>query len=157
MMAIIEGVILSTALNQIVLAFTKKLDEIKAKEIQIVQVKQNPDEFSSTELEKIKTTNKKWTTKDRALLVFENTLKKESIVKEITLIPDSVFATKGKIIVTVDDSIIFKSKTFDAFEDLQDTIIPVHKTIKQDSKVKIFMISSDGVEIGMTVQVTFGE
>lgn len=156
MMAIIEGAILSTFLNQIVILFNKKIDEGKDKP-QIVRVTQDPDDYSNSELEKVKTTNKKWTNKDKPLLKFDNILEKETIVKEVSLTPDETFRTKGKIIITVDDSTVFKSKTFDAFENLQDTLIAIRKTIQQDSKVKVFMISSDGSQVGMTVQVTFGE
>ena len=134
-----------------------KLDEVKPKDVQIVQVRQDPDSFSSSELEKVKTTNKNWTNKDNELLVFENILEKESTVKEISVVPDSVFKTKGKLLITVDDVPVFRSRTFDAFEDLQENVIKVNKTISQDSKVKFFMISSDGTEIGLTAQVTFGD
>ena len=134
-----------------------KLDEIKPKDVQIVQVRQNPDSFSSSELEKVKTTNQKWTNKDNPLLEFKNILEKESTVKEISVVPDSVFKTKGKLLITVDDVPVFRSRTFDAFEDLQENVIKVNKTISQDSKVKFFMISSDGTEIGLTAQVTFGD
>ena len=136
----------------------KKLNEVKPKDVQIVQVKQDPDGFSFTELEKVKTTSKTWNNKDNANLIFENSLEKESIVKEISLTPDTNFKTKGKVIVTVDDATIFRSKTFDAFEDVVDITIKVNKTIQKDSKVKIFIVNSDDVtEVGLTASVRFGE
>ena len=135
----------------------KKLDEIKPKEIQVVMVKQNPDTYSITELDKKTTTNEKWTVKDKPIMKFKNVLEKQGIVKEISLRPDNAFKTKGKCIITVDDSEVFISKSFTSFEDIIDTTIPVNKTIEQDSKVKIFMISSDGTAVGLTAQVTFGD
>ena len=135
----------------------KKLDEVKPKDVQIVQVRQDPDSFSSSELDKVTTENKKWTNKDNALLTFENTLEKETIVKEISLSPDSVFKTKGKLMITIDDVDVFKSKSFTSFEDVIDLLIVIRKTISQGSKVKFFMISSDGTAVGMTALVSFGE
>ena len=61
------------------------------------------------------------------------------------------------MIITIDDSEVFQSKGFDAFEDLKQSIVKINKTINQDSKVKVFMISSDGTSVGMTLQVTSGE
>ena len=135
----------------------KKLDEIKPKEIQVVIVKQNPDTYSITELDKKTTTNEKWTTKDFPIMKFKNVLEKQGIVKEISLRPNTAFKTKGKCIITVDDSEVFISKSFISFEDIIETTIPVNKTIEQDSKVKVFMISSDGTAVGLTAQVTFGD
>ena len=137
-------------------AITSKLDEVKPKDVQVVEVRQNPDTFSYSELDKATTTNTKWTVKDKPILEFENKLFKSSIVKSVSLRPDTVFKTKGKMIVTVDDSEIFVSKGFDAFEDVIDLVIPVNKTIDQDSKIKIFMISSDASAVGMTALVSFG-
>lgn len=159
-MAVIEGAVLSTFLNQFVNFFGKRADALQAqidKGITVI-VKQDPNTFSSSELEKAKTTSKIFgNLKTNPQLTFENILEKESVVKEITIIPDSIFKTKGKLIITIDDSVVFKSKSFDAFEDILSDTIPINKTISQDSKVKIFMISSDGSEVGLTAQVTFGE
>ncbi len=134
-----------------------KINEIKPKEIQIVNVKQSPNSYSITELDKVTTTNKKWTTKDNPNLEFENPLQKESVVKEISIIPDTNFKIKGKIRITIDDVDVFTSKSFTAFENVIDDTVKINKTINQDSKVKIFLISSDGTQVGVTIQVTFGE
>ena len=135
----------------------EKLDEIKPKDVQIVQVRQDPDSFSCSELDKVTTTNQKWTNKDKALLTFENPLEKETIVKEISLTPDTTFKTKGKLMITIDDVDVFKSKSFDSFEDIVDLVVTIRKTISQGSKVKFFMISSDGSAVGITALVSFGE
>jgi len=156
-MVIITQAILSAIFGMFSDRIIKKLDEVKPKEVQIVQIKQSPDEYSLTELDKVKTTSQKWTNKDNPLMSFENPLKEETIVKEISLMPDVLFKTKGKLLITIDDVDVFRSKSFDAFENIQDTVVSIHKTITQDSKVKFFMISSDGSEVGMTAQVTFGE
>lgn len=137
-------------------AITTKLDEVKPKDVQVVEVRQNPDTFSYSELDKATTTNQKWTTKDFPIIKFENKLFKASIVKSVSLRPDTAFKTKGKMIVTIDDSEIFVSRGFDAFSDVIDITIPANKTIEQDSLIKIFMISSDGAPVGMTVLVLFG-
>lgn len=150
----ITEAILSTVLGK----FGDKLtDALKPKDVQAVKIKQDPDSFSSTEIEKAKTIEQKWTNKDNPILKFENVLEKDSIVKQVSLIPDTAFKTKGKIRITIDDVDVFKSRTFDSFEDVVDTVVPINKTISQDSKVKIFMISSDGTAVGITAQVTFGE
>lgn len=140
---------------------SKKLDEVKTelkpKEIQIVHVKEDPDSYSITIINDVTTTNQKWTNEDKPILEFENELKKESIVRQISIIPDTNFKTKGKIIVTIDDIPVFISKSFTSFEKLSESTIIINKTIKQDSKVKFFLISSDGLAVGITAQVTFGE
>lgn len=135
----------------------KKLDEVKPKDVQVVIVKQNPNTFSSTILEKGTTTNEKWQNKDFPILKIENSLAEASKIEEITLIPNANFKTKGKVIITVDDSEVFQSKGFNAFENVIDTKLKINKTINQDSKVKLFMISSDGSAVAMTMQVQFGE
>ncbi len=136
----------------------KKLDEIKPKDIQIVNVKNNPDEFSRTILDDGTTTNKKWgDLKSNPDLEFENPLEKETIVSEIDIVPDTAFKTKGKCIITVDDIPVFQSKNFSSFTLINENVIKVNKTIQKDSNVKVFMISSDGSAVGLTVQVRFGE
>ena len=140
---------------------SKKLDEmkneIKPKDVQLVEVKINPDSFSYTEIDKVTSIGTTWKTKNEANMVFDNTLKKETTVKEISLIPDTNFKTKGKIMITIDDVPIFQSKSFTAFENAGQTTIPVNKTITAISKVKFFIMSSDGTLIGITGQVTFGD
>lgn len=135
----------------------EKLDEIKPKDVQVVIVKQNPNTFSSSILQKASTIKQKWTVKDKPILEIANVLAQASIIEEITLIPDNNFKTKGKVIITVDDSEVFQSKGFNAFENIIDTKLKINKTINQDSKVKLFMISSDGTAVAMTMQVQFGE
>lgn len=134
-----------------------KLDELKPKDIQTVKIKEVPDGFSITILDDVDTTSQKWKGKDNADLEFENELAKESILKEISIIPNSNFKTLGKVMITVDDSLVFRNKSFTAFEDVVESVIKINKTIRQDSKVKVFIISSDGSSVGIAVQVTFGE
>jgi hypothetical protein len=125
--------------------------------LQSITVKQEPNPYSMTLLEKVKTTNTKPVTKDNPHLEFPNILKKDkSIVKEILIVPDVSFKTKGKVLITIDDSPVLNSK-FGSFEDIPSLIIKINKSIKQDSKVKLFLTSSDGTEIGLTAQVTFSE
>lgn len=136
----------------------EKLDELKSPEVQVVSVQMDPNTFSRTELEKVTATNQKWTTKDFPQLQFKNDLRKSTIVEEISLVPDTAFKTKGQCYVTIDDSVvILAKKTFDIFSNIQESKIKTNKTIKQDSKIKLFMRSSDGSAVGLTMQVTFGE
>jgi len=135
----------------------KKLDEIKPKEIQIVNVKQDPNSYSLSELDKVTTINQKWTNKDNPIMQFENPLEESTVVKEIDIVPDTNFKTLGKLIITIDDVDVFKSKSFTSFEDISENVIKVNKVIKKDSKVKFFLISSDGTAVGISAQVTFGD
>ena len=57
--------------------------------------------------------------------------------------------------ITIDDAPVFEMKNFGDLTDVPQTIIPVNKTINQNSKVKIFLISDDGSIIALTTQVTF--
>jgi len=134
-----------------------KLDEVKPKETQIVKIKNEPDGFSITILDDVNTTSQKWKNKDNADLEFENELSKESILKEISIVPDTSFKTKGKIMITVDDSVVFRNRKFTSFQNVLSSEIKINKTIQQDSKVKIFIISSDGSSVSVSVQVTFGD
>lgn len=135
-----------------------KLDELKPKEIQVVNVKPNPEEFSITILDDATTTLQSFgDLKTKPQLTFENPLEIDSFIQEITILPDTAFKTKGKCIVTVDDIPVFKSKKFTSFSLISETVIKVNKTIKKDSKLKVFMISSDGSAVGLAVQVTFGD
>jgi len=156
MMVIVQA-LTSVAFGLGVDKIIEKLNEMKPKDIQTVRVRRDPDDFSNSILEKQTSTNQKWQTKANPDFIFENVLKKDSIVREISLMPDTVFRTKGKLRITIDDVEVFISKTFDAFENIQDTVVRINKTISQDSNVKIFLLSSDGSAVGMTAQVTFGE
>lgn len=154
-MSFIPSAFLSAGLNQLLDFLTKKFDEIKPKDVQVVNVKTNPLSFSVTEIDKVTTIETKFRIKDKPNLEFENPLEDKSIVKEIVLTPDTLFKTKGKVLVTIDDSVVFKSKSFTAFEDVIESKIPINKTISKDSKVKIFLRSSDASVVGITTQVTF--
>lgn len=155
-MSLIVETALSSLFGALGARLEKKLDEIKPKEIQTVTVKEDPDTYSITELDRATTTSKKWNNKDNPNLQFENVLEKISTVKEISITPDAIFKTKGMVIITIDDSEVFKSKSFSAFTNITDSTIQINKTIQQNSKVKVFIISSDGTEIALTVQVTLG-
>ncbi|GEM_PF-4549735 len=135
----------------------KVKEEIKPKDVQSVRVVVNPDSFSYTEVDKSTTIKTSWGTKNEADMIFKNNLKKESKVKEISMIPNTAFKTKGKVMITIDDVPVFLSKSFTAFEDAIDSKIKVNKTISQNSKVKFFLISSDGTSVGLTGQVTFSD
>lgn len=135
----------------------KKIDETKPKDIQVVNVKQNPNTYTITEIARVSTTNKKWSTQDHPLLTFENALKKDSIIKSISIIPDEAFRIGGKLLITVDDVPVFRSRTIDSFKDIQASNIEINKSVSQDSEVKVFLTSFDGVLVSVTIQVTFGE
>lgn len=160
-MVLIESALLSSFFSALGDKIVKKLDEVKEqtkpKDIQIVHVKEDPDSYSVTVIDDVTTDIQKWTNKDKPQLQFDNELKKTSIVREISIIPDTNFKTLGKILVTIDDVPVFISKSFTAFEKISETVVTINKTIKQDSKVKFFLISSDGSVVGITAQVTFGE
>ena len=154
---ILTQAIASVMLGKFADIITKKMDELKPKDIQTVQIRNKPDGFSITLLDDVSTTSQKWKNKDNADLQFENELSKESILKEISVIPNNSFKTKGKMMITVDDSLVFQTKSFTAFGDGTESNIKINKTIQQDSKVKIFIISADGTSVSASIQVTFGE
>ena len=152
----ITEIVLAGLFSKLTDDLTKSIDD-NSEKTKIVTVKQNPDGFNSTELDYAETIQTKFGTRDNPNLEFENILEKESIVKEISLIPNVNFKSKGKVFVTIDDSVVFKNNKFDSFKDLSSSIIKINKKISQNSKVKIFIISQDGTSVRLTVQVTFGE
>ena len=152
----ITEIVLAGLFSKLTDDLTKTIDN-NSEKTKIVTVKQNPDGFNSTELDYAETMQTKFGTRDNPNLEFENILEKESIVKEISMIPDESFTTKGKVIVTIDDSVVFRNKKFDSFRDLGTSVIKINKKISQDSKVKFFIISQDGTLVRLTAQVTFGE
>jgi len=107
-MMILTQAIASVMLGKFADIITKKMDELKPKDIQTVQIRNKPDGFSITLLDDVSTTSQKWKNKDNADLQFENELSKESILKEISVIPNNSFKTKGKMMITVDDSLVFQ-------------------------------------------------
>jgi len=156
---VLTEAIISTAFGAIGNKIVDKLEQIKPKDVQTVKFEEKPEEYSITLLDKATTTSSKWTNKDNPNMEFKNELKKKSsTVKQISIIPDTNFKTSGKLLITIDDVVIFKSKSFGAFEDVAESIIQINKTISQESKVKIFMVNNDNAtNIGITAQVTFGE
>ena len=159
MMSAVVSAGLSVVFQEFLNKFQKKLDVLKPKDIQIVNVKQDPDSYSITVLDDVSTTSKKFgNLKDNPDIEFKNELEKESIVKEITIIPNTAFKTKGKIIITVNDVPVFKSKSFTAFQNIISSIIKINKTISQDKKVKVFIVNDDDItSVGVSIQVTFGD
>lgn len=158
MMSVVVGASLSVLFNELFDKLFKKIDGIKPKDVQVVNVKQDPNEFSRSILDDTTTTETQFKDlKTSPQLTFENPLEKEAIVEQIDIIPDTAFKTKGKCIITVDDIPVFQSKNFTSFTLISEDVIKVNKTIDKDSKVKVFMISSDGTAVGLAVQVRFGE
>ncbi len=115
-------------------------------------------DFSYTELDDETTTQKEFN-KDEPNLVFDNPYKRTCLVKEISIIPDDNFKTKGMIEIYIGDEIFFRNKKFGNFKHISESLTSIMggKKINPNNSITMYLKSSDGAKVGITAQVTFGE
>lgn len=95
---------------------------------------------------------------DSPSLTIEN-LKNVSLIKEISIIVDSVFTSKGKMVINIDDVEFYTSKDLEVFELGQVQTISLDKglRVKRDTKFDFFVwnaVDSDEVRVGVTLTYT---
>ena len=147
------------------IAITKIADVLfekyrKLKETPSTQLVEFPvTDLSYTELDDATTTKQEFD-KEHPDILFENPYKKTCLVKSMSLIPGDTFKTKGTVEIFIDDEIIYKNKKAGNFKKLSNSQINLGsrgKPIKPNESVKAYLKSSDGTNVGLTVQVTFGD
>ena len=123
-----------------------------------IPVSKNADNFSFTEIGRVKSTNsEKQETPD---LEFDNPRKIDSTVTAISLIPDSAFRTDGMLLITINKVKVFANKAVLDFTDVNSILKTIlrGKKIRANDKVRVFIWNgSDTTEIALTVLVTFAE
>ena len=137
---VVDGVVaglVSRALDKVI----TKMNDLKPKDVQLVMVQEKPDSYSYTEIDRATGDKQKWDMKNPDA-EFKNVLKQESKVREISVVPDTVFKSKGMFIITVDDIPVVKSKSFTAFTDPDYGKFKINQTIARDKSVKVFLLSS---------------
>ena len=155
--------ILDSISAKVVDAVGNKIAEIlklNTAEKQAVTVKLEPDSFTLTELDHVSTISKEYSDLLEPDLEFENPLKRDVIVTEFSILPDSNFKTHGTVKIYANDVILFKSKQAGNFENVNASVVKIlqGKTIKPDSSVKVFIKNDDGTTpVKLTVQLTYGE
>jgi len=95
---------------------------------------------------------------DSPSLTIEN-LKNVSKIKEISFIVDSVFASKGKMVINIDDVEFYTSKDLEVFELGQVQTISLDKglRVKRDTKFDFFVwnaVDAGEVRVGVTLTYT---
>jgi len=95
---------------------------------------------------------------DNPNLVIDN-LKNVSLIKEISFVVDDTFATKGKMVINIDDVEFYTAKDVGTFELGQVQTISLDKglRIKRDTKIDFFVwngIDTDEVKVGITLTYT---
>ena len=143
-----------TKIADIVFEKYRKLKEIPKTQLVDFQT----SDLSYYELDDATTTKQEFD-KDNPNLEFKNPYKKTCLVKELLIVPNNSFKTKGMIEVYIDDEIIFKNKKAGNFANIPHSIINYKrgKKIKPNESVKVFLKSNDGVSVGIALQVGFGD
>jgi len=151
----LEEIALTKIANIVFEKYQKLKDQDKNK---ITLVEFPTTNFSYTELDDA-TTNKEEFDKDNPDLKITNPYKKTCLVKEILIVPDDSFKTNGMIEVYIGDEIIFRNKKVGNFSKVVQSEIKLKrgKTIKPNESVKAFLKGSDGVSVGIALEVTFGD
>ena len=130
----------------------KLIEKVKPKEIQKVQVVQEQVSFVDSKITRINSTNtKRQETPDFEVKNPRNTDVK---IKRISVIPDSAFKTKGRLVVTVNDVKIFSDLAVTDWTDV--TIFEIHldvetQILQHDRSIKFFIWTSDGTAINLTI------
>ena len=153
MSAVIESAMVTKLIDVLTKEVAQRLGKVK--DI-IPTFRIAPTKFSFTELDRATTTNQKYDMQNPDL-EFKNPKNTGIALAEYLLIPDASFQTKGLVLITVDDSKIFESRTAGAFTDLVGDEIKISggKSMKRDEIIKVFIKSSDGTAVSLTVQPTF--
>ena len=156
-------VLTETIMNSLVGKIGEKLADLftaNRKETQIVKIAFNPMSFHTSELDDVTTTKKDFPDNLEANLEIKNPVKRDIVVKEITLLPDDNFKKNGIAQIFINNVRSFRSKKVGNFKNVQvlDIKIAEGKLLKRDESIKIFIKNDDDVTpINLTIQVTFGE
>ena len=135
----------------------KKIDD-NTKEIQKVKVVHDEDDYVYARLKRITSTNQE--IQKNADRIVANPLKVPVKIKSISVICDSVFKTKGMLVITVNDVEVFRNETVADFTDVTSMNIPLspqNKTLKPDKSVKFFIWNgTDSNAVALTTFVHLG-
>jgi len=86
-----------------------------------------------------------------------NNRKQDVILKELSIIPNAAFKTKGLIQILVNDTVIMESTKAANFTDVSEYVIKLDTIVKQNYGVKILAWTSDGTSSAVTVSMKFCE
>ena len=121
----------------------KKIDD-NTKEIQKVKVVHDEDDYVYARLKRITSTNQE--IQKNADRIVANPLKVPVKIKSISVICDSVFKTKGMLVITVND-----------VTSMNIPLSPQNKTLKPDKSVKFFIWNgTDSNAVALTTFVHLG-
>jgi len=95
----------------------------------------------------------------KAQFVFDNPLKQDVKLLNLSFVPDTNFKTKGVIIVLVNGTELVPETAVGTFTDPSDFAVPIPRgglTLRRDEKVEIFIWSPDATAIALTAAPLFG-
>jgi len=88
---------------------------------------------------------------------WRNTRKDMVILKDISIVPNASFKTKGMIQILVNDSVVLDIPKAATLTDISEYVVKLDKVVRQDYSVKILTWTSDGTSSAVTVALRFCE
>lgn len=150
--------IATLAVSKTLGAFEKQFEKLKMPEIQKVITVDKPAKFSLTEINRASTTaNARPSTPN---MEFSNPRDSESIIEQISVVPDANFRSEGMVEIQVNDAPVYRTKSVGAFIDTGDdtTVFKRGKLVNNGDTIKVFIWNGvDTDSVALTVKITFGE
>ena len=153
----IEEVAIAKIADIVFEKYRKMKDESENK---ITTVRFQPEYFTKSIIDDTTTTKTEFDM-NYPDLVFEMPYSNsECFLRELSIIPDENFKTKGKVRIIVNDREIFETVKFGNLKNVLESLsiyrggIPISKHTQH--AVKIFIISEDATPVNLTVSVLFG-
>lgn len=132
---------------------------IKGKKIpQLVRVIHEPRKFRKTEIDRATTSSSTFPDQDSPDIEIKNPLDRTTMIKSISLIPDSTFKTNGRVKIFVDEVLVLEDSAAADWTDLIDFILDFEggREIQQNRSVIALIKTSSGTS-ALTLVVTFGD
>jgi len=149
------------ATTNILNKITTKLGKVifEGKKIpQLVRIINEPRKYRRTFIKRATTTDTEFQDDETPLIEIQNPLDQDTIIKSISLVPDSTFKTNGQIIVKVDNVTVLDDSAVGDWTDISEFVLDFEggRKIKARRFVTAFVKTSSGTS-AITLVVTFGD
>ena len=126
--------------------------------IQLVKIKVATDSYQYGKIIRATTTDQA-INNETPNITFENPRSDDVVINDISLIPSTNFKTLGRMKVKINEALFFEDNAVADYTDVTEVIGQSikGKKLKGKQKIEIFMWSSDGTEIGLTMVIFIGE
>lgn len=125
---------------------------------QLVRVIHEPRKFRKTKVDRTTTTSSTFPDQESPDIEIKNPLDRTTMIKSISLVPDSTFKTNGRVKIFVDEVLVLEDSAVADWTDLSEFVLDFEggREIKQNRSVIALIKTSSGTS-ALTLVVTFGD